>query len=954
MLYKTTLKALVLVSATALLSGCNSTENSSVKNADTRSVTDSRAAAPALSVDPAIVFGQLDNGMRYAILENDTPSGSGALRMRFEVGSFHESEDQRGLAHFLEHMAFNGSENVPEGEMVKILERLGLAFGADTNAYTSFDETVYLLDLPNLETETLDAAFFLFRETADKLTVTDGAVDRERGVIRSEERARNTPGFRSSIAQMAFLFPETLMPERLPIGLMEVVDSDTAAQRMRDLYADYYRPENTVLVFVGDANPKLIEARIKETFGDWTETSRPGAEPDIGLVSQRGLEAGFFYDPDVRTSVSISSVKPALNPSDSSEARYQDLLRSLGNDTLSRRLARLADEADAPFFSGQASFSEQYDTADAASISMATTPENWRGALAIAERELRRARTYGFTQGEVREMLANYRAAYEAAADRASTRRSGRLAGALMGSISSDRVFTHPGFDLEWFESMSEDITPEAVSSAFNSQWDETEPLIFLTSSEEIAGAEDQILAAYKGSRQQAVTPPVETQATEFAYADFGAPGVIAEQTDVVDLGISQTVFENGVKLSVKQSDFEEGVVRISVRFGAGQVEMPKDVPGLSVLAENTFISGGLGEHSADELRSLTAGKRISTSFAVAEDAFVLSGTTREEDLGLQLQVLAAYLTDPGFRPEALSRFRQAADTFYDSLDATPGGILQRDGARLLRSGDARFGLPTKDVMLSRDLNELASAMERARSEGGIEIGIVGDLDPASAVELVAESFGALPAREASMPAFDEGRVLQFPEGIETPKPLYHAGNQDRAVVRVAWPTTDDSDVKTYREIALLERVLSNRLIDRVREAEGATYSPSASVYFASAFPGYGNLTVTLDLTPEDTERFFAIVDEIAESLMRQPVSEDELDRARVPLLEDIKTSDESNPYWLDLVSRSQGRPEVLERHRSRAAGYDAVTQNDLLRVAREVFQADRAYRLVVLPEPSE
>ena len=173
-------------------------------------------------------------------------------------------------------------------------------------------------------------------------------------------------------------------------------------------------------------------------------------------------------------------------------------------------------------------------------------------------------------------------------------------------------------------------------------------------------------------------------------------------------------------------------------------------------------------------------------------------------------------------------------------------------------------------------------------------------------------------------------------------------------MVRVVWPSTDDSDIETYREIVLLERVLSNRLLDRVREVEGATYSPSADVYSASAFPDYGYLGVTLDLLPEDTTRFFSIVDEIAAGLTAEPVSQDELDRARVPLLESLSESDESNAYWLGLISRAQGRLELIDRHRTREVGYETITRDELLETARSVFEADQAYRLVILPEPAK
>ena len=922
---------------------------------DTSPAPDVINQLPSLNVDPALVTGTLENGLRYAVYPNETPSEAGALWVRFDAGSFQETEDQLGLAHFLEHMAFNGSENVPEGEMVKILERLGLAFGADTNAFTAFDQTVYTLDLPNLQEDTLEAAFFLMRETAENLTITDGAVDRERGIILSEERARDTPGFRSLVEQLNFLYPDTLVPNRLPIGDMDIVSGPDAAAEMRAYYKAYYRPENTLVVFVGDDDPSAMEARIVEGFGDWiAPETPPGPAPDLGTLQDRPRDAGFFYDPGVRTSLSISTVGPALNLADTPASRYQALLVQLGNQILTRRLIRISEMEDAPFFGAQVSAGDQYDLINTATISLSMTPENWDRALETGEQELRRMLDFGVTQAELTETVANFAAFYQNAAARADTRPTSGLVQAIVAGQVEETVFTHPADDLSWFEAAAPTLTIEAINAAFVQQWSQSEPLMYLASSQPLDDARTQMLGVYDASLAVELDPPVETGEIVFAYTDFGAPGKIIERNQIEALDITQVRFANGVALSVKPTDFEEDVVRVSVRFGAGQVELPKDLPGLSILASNTYTDAGLAAHSADELRTLLAGKRLSSSFGVGEDAFVLSGQTRPQDLQFQLQLLTAYLTDPGFRPEALARIRQAAATFYDGLESTPGGLLQKDGAAILRSGDPRFGFPSEEAFLERNFDELAVVMERARGVGQIEIGIVGDVDVETAIAEIAATFGALPARETAPPAFTEGRDVVFPSGNMDPIVLRHQGEPNRGMISVAWPTTDDSDLEIYRQLLLLERVLSNRLLERVREAEGATYSPSANAYFATAFPEYGYINVTLDLLPADTERYFAIVDEIADSLSGEAVSQDELDRALEPLLQSLDEADESNPYWLSLVSRSQFRPEVISRYETRRAGFEAITPDQLLDAAQTYLSAETANRMLILPETGE
>ena len=916
----------------------------------------SRTSASALELkpDPAVRYGVLDNGLRYAILANDTPEGSGALWMHFDVGSLAEEDDQRGLAHYLEHMAFNGSENVPEGEMVQILERHGLAFGADTNAFTSLDQTVYTLDLPNLDDETLDAAFFLFRETADKLTITDAAVDRERGVILSEQRTGDTAQFRALQAQWAFFFPDARFKDRLPIGLVEVIET-APAQRLRDLYEAYYRPERAFLVFVGDAEPDAIKARIIDSFADWEPLGPDGEDPAAGAYASRDLAAGYHFDPDVRPSLTLAAIRPTVDRPDTVENRIASLQRWIGNAILNRRFQRLSRTPDAVFLNAQAGHTSLYDHADMASVVVLSAAENWAEALAVGEQELRRALEYGFTEAERAEQLAIVRNAFESRTERAGTRQSSALAESLVSAFNDEEVFTHPADDLAQFEVFADALNLDAVEAAFRAQWTGVEPQLFFSSNVALDNAQSAILEAFEASRAAPVEPLIETEALSFAYSDFGAPGLVASQEVVAGLsdGVDFTAvrFENGVRLTVASTDFEDDRVRVVVRVGGGVLEMPIDRPGLNTLASQTFITGGLEAHPVDAIQSLIAGRTVGLGFSLGEDAFVFSGGTSPDDLELQLQLFAAYLIAPGYRPEALAQLRQAVESVYDTLDATPGAVFQNEGARVLRSGDSRYGLAAKTDLLARTSEELDAALSRALNEGAIEIAIVGDVETDAAIAYVASTFGALAARDVEPRAFQAARTVRFPDPGGDPFVLTHGGEANRAMMFTAWPTIDDSDVDAVRALALLRRVLSLKLIDQVREAEGATYSPSAVSAHSSVHPGYGYIGVSLDLVPDDVDRFFSIVDDIAAELAAGDISADEFERARAPLMESLEEQLQSNSYWLGLASRAQSDPERIARHFSRRAGYAALTVQDVSAVAAQYLTPENAFRLAILPE---
>lgn len=901
-----------------------------------------------LTPDPAVRYGRLANGMRYAIMANHTPSNTASVRLRFDVGALMEAEDQRGLAHFLEHMAFNGSANVPEGEMVQILQRHGLAFGADTNAHTSFEETVYKLDAPNVQPATLDTIFFLLRETAGNLTIADEAVERERGVVLSEERQSNTPGFRSLRAQWTHAFGGALMTERFPIGSREVIAA-APAQRIRDLYDAYYRPERAFFVIIGDVDPDAMEAKIRDTFGDWSGRGEDPGDPDLGAPQRPSVQAGYFADAGLPTSVSLLTVRPATLEANTFAQVRRAMLRGIGNAIVQRRLQTLSRQPDAVFFAGRALFADLFDSASVAEVDVFTRPEQWQDALALGERELRRALQHGFTQAEIDEQLAELRTAYETGVEQAATRSNAALANAIVTEFGRWGVFVSPADELALFNRIAPEVTPANVAAAFNAQWRGGEPLVFLSTSAELESPAETIAAAYAQSQAVAVTPPAQAGAQAFAYTDFGTPGRVVERREIEDLGITQVRFENNVRLNLKRTAFRRDSVAVFVRFGGGVLELPKSEPGLDNLIA-ALGAGGLEAHSADELQRLMAGRNVGVRYSVGGENFVLSGATTPADLTLEMQLLAASLTAPGYREEGLAQFRQAIDAQFRSLASTPAGVAARDVPRLLRSGDPRYGIAAREELLARSYDEARAALARAASEGAIEIGVVGDIDIDAAIAAAAATFGALPPRAEAEPDFTEARRLAFPAPPRSPVTLRHEGQADRAQILTYWPATDDSDIRRARTLQMLRAVLQWKVLNRVREADGASYSPSAQAFLSHVNPGYGFLGVSIDLAPADVERYFGVIDEIAAELAAGAISADELERARRPIIEDFSRTLEDNNYWLGIVSRAQSDPDLLARHRSTVADYEAVTIADLTAAARTYLAPRRAYRIAILP----
>jgi zinc protease len=906
-----------------------------------------------LPADPEIRFGALPNGMRYAVRRQTVPPNQAAIRLWFDTGSLNETDAQQGLAHFLEHMAFNGSKGVKEGDMVKILERLGLAFGADTNASTGFDETTYKLDLPRTDDEMLDTALMLMREAAGNLTIDQAAVDRERGVVLSEERARDTPAYRLLKERFAFQMPGQRAPTRYPIGQVEVLKTAPAAQ-LQDYYHRWYRPERAVLVVVGDFDPAAMEAKIRARFADWRGQGPAGVEPPLGTVRPRTTEAKVVVEPGASLNIQVAWVRPPDLSPDTQARRRRDLVERLGFAVLNRRLSALARAADPPFIGAGAWATNVLKSQEITTLTVNAEPSRWRPALEAVEREQRRAVQYGVRQDELDREVEEMRAQFKAAVAGAATRRPAELAGEITGALGDDLVVTSPADDLKLFEASVKGLTAAEVSAALKGSFQGGGPLVFVATPQPIAGAERTVLAAFEGSRRVAVTPPVAPAQITWPYESFGPAGQVVERREAADLGITFVRFANGVRLTVKPTQFRDDEVLVRVNVGDGLLDLPRDRQSMA-WAQSAFLEGGLKQISNEDMERVLAAKVYGAGFGVTDDAFVLSGGTRTDDLPTQLQVLAAYLAEPGWRPEAFQRLKTAYATAHDQLEATDSGVLQRDLAGLVRSGDRRWTYPSREEIAEASLADLQAQIQQHLARDPVEVVIVGDTTVEAAVAAVAQTFGALPARDAPRAFAPAERTLRFPAGGGEPVVLTHKGRADQSIAYVAWPTTDVwENPQLAREIATLGEVLRLRLTDELREAQGATYSPGVNYSQNMVWTGWGYIAASVEVPPAKLDEFFADVRKIAADLRTRPIAQDELDRAKKPRVEGLQRARVTNQYWLAQLSGGQQDPRRLELIRTQIPGAEKVTAADVQRAAQRFLVDDKAFRILVRPKAQE
>lgn len=902
-----------------------------------------------VEVDPSFVFGRLDNGMRFILRRNATPQGTALVRMRIGSGSLAEDEEERGLAHFLEHMAFNGSTGIPEGEMVKLLEREGLAFGADTNASTGFETITYMLNLPRNDEALLDTALMIMRETASELTISEEAVARERGVILAEKRDRSGYQQRALESNIAFLAPGARYGSRLPIGTTEVIASATA-ERLRALYERTYVPANTTLIIVGDYPLAMMEEKLRARFGDWRGAAAPGRAVSGPVDTGRRGETAIHLDPALSESVTLTQLTPWREQPDSEAQRDIETLRRIGYAIVNRRLARLARSEDAPFRSAAYGTGSLFRDARLTTLTISTVDGGWEKGMLAAVREIHEALTYGFTTAEVEEQIANWRSALENAVKAAETRSHSVYVAAALQALEDERAPTTPEWDLAQFERLTPAITAPAV---WRAMLDDTsiffDPLIRFQGRTAPKGGEVALREAFVAAMELPIDEPADRFRTPFAYQIFGPPGTIVSDESEPDLGLRFIRFGNGVRLTLKQTTVREDRVSVALSIDGGDLLNTPRQP-LATAMTSALASGGLGRHSQDELTTVLAGRNVGMGLASSADAFTFSAMTTPRDLELQLQVITALITDPGNRREGEEQYRRSIANYFATKESTPQRALGAALGGILSDNDPRFTLQTRrayDALnFARLMRDIGDRLER----GAIEIAIVGDFAEREAIAAVAVTLGALPERESEFQRREQARQRAF-TAKRGQRVVIHRGEADQAMVQLVWPTTDDSDQAETLRLTLLARVAQIELTERLREQLGQTYSPLAAAANSRVYPGYGTFTLSATAEANEVKAVRAAMSDLLADLASRPIERDVLERAAQPLLLAYDNALKDLGGWLNLAQRAQSEPDRIARWKAAPDLIRAITPEDLQRAAQAYLAAEAAVEVVVVPE---
>jgi zinc protease len=900
-----------------------------------------------LSPDPSVTFGNLPNGMRYLIKPNNTPTGTISLWLVVDTGSLEENAEQAGMAHFLEHMVFRGSTHFSDGDALKTLQGVGVTRGADFNAFTGDSQTRYWVDLPKNDDVSVAKALSVFRDIASEAQLDPKTVDSERAVVQAEMRLRDTAQARSQHAQMSEVLGSDLAQASNPGGKVSVVQSASADQ-LRTFYRAWYRPERTTLVVVGAVDPKTMSAAIAKAFGDWRN---PAAMPPTRTRDLPALSRPrFVVFPDPNIANAIMLIWPvAHDASADTRARdRRDLARQIGLGILNHRLAMLANGPNPPFLVAGAGMGRDA-SADTTFLSATVAPGKTVDGLKTLHDAYVVALRDGIHPDELDAAVRAMRAQFDAQLAAASSTPSRALAVQYVATLANGDVIGSPQQQHDLFEEFAKTLTADEVDAALRGLLTDHGPAVFVSGAAPVDGGQDALAAAFAAPVPQGAAPAAVAQSV-WPYTHFGADGAVASRTEIPDLGVTQVVFANGVRASIKPTKFTGGQIVVWVRWGKGRLGLPESklVPAWALAP--ALLGGGVARIDTQSLSEVAAGKLIGLRFDMRDNAFVLSGTTRPADYLFQLQLLAAQLTDPAWRPEGFERGRVTQQSIFTAANASPTGVLSFRLGDLTHDEDVRWLAPAMADIQAARLEDVKAVFDESLNGSSLEITVVGDITVDDAIKGLQATFAALPNRyPAPTPVVGNERV---PPGSAKPLVLTHKGDPGRAVATIAWPIRGFyPDLQLPRTLRVLELVLAGRAFDILRTKAGLTYAPSTSTFTSEATPGFGYLGISAEVPIDKIPDFYNAVAAIVADLRTNPVPQDEFSRVRDPRLEDLVHSQQQNGYWAVVLSGSQGDPRKFDLIRSTIPDMQRVTPADVLAAAKTYLVDDKSFRLVVVPE---
>lgn len=911
-----------------------------------------------LPTDPKTRIGKLDNGLTYYIRHNEYPEHVANFYIAQRVGSIQENDDQRGLAHFLEHMAFNGSTHFKENGIIDFTRSLGVAFGNDLNAYTSIEQTVYNIDnVPTTRQSALDSCLVILQDWSNGLLLLSEEIDKERGVIHGEWAMRNSAQQRLFERNLPQMYPNCKYGERLPIGTMEVVDN-FAYDALRAYYRKWYHPENQAIIVVGDIDVDHTEAVIKQLFSEIK--AGPEAAHVEPLMVPDNEQAIFIFDKDKEMQYSIASImmKSAALPRELKGTQMEyvtNYITTMISQMFNSRMSELSQDPDCPFVQISLGYGSYLvsSTIDAFDATVVPKEGKEREAYAALVRELKRAHDYGFTASEFVRAKEEIMSRVEKAYANRDKRKNTELYREMVNHFLEGNAMPDPDTDYQLFNLIAQQLPLDAINQTLKEGLtiNDDKNLVSYCFSQEKDGANymtaDDMKAILAAGRAENVEAWVDNTKDEPLIAQMPKAGTIKKEVKNDKLGYTELQLSNGAKVLLKKTDFKDNEILLSGWANGGKALYgEKDYSNLKAL-DNVMNTFGLGNFTNNELEKALAGKQCSVNVSLGNHYNLVNGNTTPKDLETMMQLLYLSFTAPQKDEKAYTTLMQQLETILKNRDLQPETQLSDSLMAIVNKHNPRFSNITVADLPNISLDRcLQIAKERFSNANNFTFSFVGNFDEQQIRQFVCQYIASLPGKEKAVNTpdarthFTGNNICDFTRKMETPKPN---------IVEVF-----RADMKnTLENIVLMHyasEVLSMVLLQSVREDAGAAYSVGASGNISS-YKGNDYALMQIYAPISAPEKLDNAIELIAKGVadVAANADADMVAKVKANMLKNADVSAKTNGYWNDIFQ--DYCIEGIDRYTDYKKTVEAVTPAQVSAFMKKIAESGNFVKVVMRAE---
>ncbi|NKB69966.1 MAG: insulinase family protein [Candidatus Latescibacteria bacterium] len=940
---------LLLVLCGLTLANCRSTQPALQPQAEPSGIIP--LLEQQIPIDSNIAMGTLDNGLRYYIRANQKPENRALLRLVIDVGSILEEEDQQGLAHFAEHMAFNGTRHFAKQELVEYLESVGMRFGADLNASTSFDQTIYMLEVPTDSLEVVEKAFQILEDWAHGIAFEAEEIEKERGVVIEEWRSGQGAGQRLWDQQAPILLKESLYARRMPIGQKSVLDT-FQHQRLIDFYQKWYRPDLMAVIAVGDFEPQKIEALVGEYMGRIPAPAQALERPVPPVPDHEETLFAIASDPEATRSSIAVYYKQDVRPAQTVGAYRRQLVEGLFRRMLNGRLYELTIDPRPPFLHGYTAQGRLVRSKEVYQLNAGVVDTGFVRGLEAVLTEARRVQLHGFTATELerekKEMLRGMEQIYR---ERDKTE-SSAYAGEYTRAFLVDEVI--PGIEYEYglYQTFVPQIELAEVNQVARAWFGAENRVVMVDGPEKEGGAiptEKALAAVFDEVEKATVDPYVDRVADVPLVAQVPEPAVIVERSEIAELGVIQWRLANGIRVVLKPTDFKNDQILFKGISPGGHSLVVDQEYIAAATADVVVREGGVGDFDQIQLEKMLAGKVVSVSPWISGLSEGLSGSASPEDLEAMFQLIYLYITAPRADSTAFAAYKALILGSLENRAASPEAAFGDTLKVTLAQHHFRARPYSAALVEEMDLEtSLRIYRDRFADTGDFTFFFVGNFDPEQMAPLVQSYLGGLPSAGRQERWADVG--LKAPEGV-VERSVFR-GVEPKSLTRLVFTGAFDWDQHRERYlISTLAQVLRLKMRRVLREDLGGTYSVGVSGSYAHYPREEYTMSIAFGCEPERVEELTGVAFAQIDSLQRFGPDLEDIDNIKEMHRRRRQVQLKENGFWLGALESSYFHGLDPRRILQYEAVVDSLHADEIQAAAKRYFNRQRYVRVVLYPE---